>query len=120
MEKKMYCINCPNGCLLTVNYGEDKKILSVEGNLCPKGISYAEDEIKDPKRMLTSVVSVEGSDRPMLAVISDGALPKRSLEEAVRSLREIHVKAPIKAGDLIVKDILGTGVNIVAAQSLNV
>lgn len=118
MEKEMYCINCPNGCLLTVKLGEDKEILSVDGNMCPKGLSYAEDEINDPKRMLTSVVSVEGSNHPMLAVISDGALPKKYLEDAVKSLRKVHVEDPVKSGDIIVEDIMGTGVNIVAAQSI--
>ena len=118
MKKEMYCISCPNGCLLTVELDEQGNFKSVSGELCPKGVTYAENEIANPQRMLTSIVSVSGSDQPMLPVISNKVLPKGLVEDAIKSLRKVHVEAPVEAGNVIVQDILGTGVDMIAASSI--
>ena len=69
--KQLNCINCPMGCLLTVTL-EDGKVTNVTGNTCPRGETYAHQELTDPQRMLTSTVSIEGGELPLL--------PKRSLD----------------------------------------
>lgn len=73
--KQLNCINCPMGCLLTVTL-EDGKVVKVEGNTCPRGETYAHQELTDPQRMLTSTVRVEGGALPLLPVVSKSTLPK--------------------------------------------
>ncbi|MCI7216551.1 MAG: DUF1667 domain-containing protein [Megasphaera elsdenii] len=115
--KQLNCINCPLGCLLTVTL-EDGKITSVTGNTCPRGEKYAHQELTDPQRMLTSTVRIEGGELPLLPVVSKTTLPKGKILDCAAALRSVEVKAPVHTGDVIVKDILGLGVDIVASRDM--
>ena len=120
LEKRiMNCINCPMGCELTVTLNNGK-FQSVTGNTCPRGAKYAQDEVTAPKRMLTSTVRIAGGFLPMLPVVSKTAMPKGKVLECAEALRKVEAKAPVKAGDVIVANILGTGVDIVASRDMGV
>ena len=47
MKRELTCIVCPKGCQLTVEL-EGKKVLSVEGYTCKRGVAYAEAECTAP------------------------------------------------------------------------
>ncbi|MGI6263835.1 MAG: DUF1667 domain-containing protein [Succiniclasticum sp.] len=118
METKvMNCIMCPMGCEMTVTM-DHGKFVSVKGNTCPRGAKYAEQEVTDPKRMLTTTVRIRGGLLPLLPVVSADVMPKGKVAAAVEFLRHVEVDAPVKAGQVIVPDILGTGVNIVASRNM--
>ena len=116
--KVMNCIMCPMGCEMTVTL-EDGKFASVTGNTCPRGAKYAQDEVTAPKRMLTSTVNVEGGLLPLLPVVSATVLPKERVVECAAFLRGVTVKAPIKTGDVVVENILGLGVNVIASRDMD-
>ncbi len=119
METKvMNCIMCPIGCELTVTL-EDGKFASVTGNNCPRGAQYAKDEVTAPKRMLTYTVKIEGGMMPLLPVVSAAVLPKEKIMDCAAYLRGVKVQAPVKTGDVVVKDILGLGVDIVASRDMD-
>ena len=109
----MNCIMCPLGCEMTVTI-EDGAVTSVTGNTCPRGPKYAHDEVVAPKRMLTSTVQVKGGLLPLLPVVSKTTLPK----DCAAALRQIAVKAPVTEGQIIVENILGLGVDIIASRSM--
>jgi len=115
--KTMNCIMCPMGCEMTVTL-EEGKFVSVTGNSCPRGAKYAETEVTDPRRMLTTTVRITGGLLPLLPVVSADVLPKGRIKDCVAYLRTVTAKAPVKAGDIIVQDILGLGVNIVASRDM--
>lgn len=118
METKvMNCIMCPMGCEMTVTM-EHGKFISVTGNTCPRGAKYAEQEVTDPKRMLTTTVRVHGGLLPLLPVVSADVLPKGRVKDCVDYLRRVEVQAPVQAGDVVVKDILGLGVDILASRDM--
>ena len=110
----MNCIMCPMGCEMTVTV-ENGKVIDVKGNTCPRGAKYANDEVTAPKRMLTTTVRIEGG---ILPVVSETVLPKEKVLDCAAFLRGVTVKAPVKTGDVIVKDILGLGVNIIASRDM--
>ncbi|MDE7038087.1 MAG: DUF1667 domain-containing protein, partial [Lachnospiraceae bacterium] len=58
-ERKLICINCPMGCMLTVAM-EKGAIVSIEGNTCKRGETYAGKELTNPTRIVTSTVKVTG------------------------------------------------------------
>ena len=105
------------GCEMTVTI-EDGKVVDVKGNTCPRGAKYAHDEVTAPKRMLTTTVRVEGGMLPLLPVVSETVLPKEKVLDCAAYLRGVTVKAPVKTGDVIVEDILGLGVNIIASRDM--
>ena len=112
----MNCIMCPLGCEMTVTI-EDGAVTSVTGNTC-RGPKYAHDEVVAPRRMLTSTVQVKGGLLPLLPVVSKTTLPKERILDCAAALRQIAVKAPVTEGQIIVENILGLGVDIIASRSM--
>jgi len=117
-EKYTYtCIVCPVSCRVTITENE-KGEFTVEGNTCKRGEKFAYNEHTDPRRMLTSTVKIEGGELPRLPVISNAEVPKRELKECLELLYGMEVKAPVKCGDVVMSDIRGLGVDIVASRSM--
>lgn len=115
----MNCIMCPLGCEMTVTI-EDGAVTGVTGNTCPRGPKYAHDEVVAPKRMLTSTVRVNGGLLPLVPVVSKTTLPKERILDCAAVLRQVIVEAPVSEGQVIVENILGLGVDIVASRSMEV
>ena len=115
-EKKIICITCPQGCLITVKGDAEKKTIeSVEGFTCKRGKTYAENEFIHPLRILTSSVKVAGADAPLVPVRTRTAIPKELLFKGMEEIRKLEIKGPVKCGDVIVPDFLGTGVDLIAS-----
>jgi len=115
--KEIICVSCPKGCRITVqNRGEE--IISITGNDCPKGIKYAEGEFINPLRILPTTVKVIGGELPLVSVKTEKAIPKRLLLKAMTEIAEIEVKAPVKIGQVIKDDLMGTGVSLVATRNI--
>ena len=110
------CINCPVGCRLTVEL-ENGQVVSVTGNTCPRGVNYARQECVDPLRMVTAVVHVEGSAVP-LSVKTKTPIPKKEISSCMQALANAKLTAPIKAGDVVVANVCGTGVDVIATKSV--
>ena len=111
--KELICIMCPKGCHLKV---DDE--LNVTGNTCPRGVTYGKQEVTDPRRYLTSTVRLESKHYSRLPVISSNDLPKGRVSDVVKYLDGVVVKAPVKVKDIIVKDVLGLGVDILATRTI--
>ncbi len=110
MTRKMTCIICPRGCEMTVEY-EDKKVTMVEGNFCARGNSYAVNEISSPVRTLTTTIKCENGT--VLAVKTDKAIPKGLLFECMTEINKTKAPENVKAGDVVIENILHTGANVV-------
>ena len=119
VEKRVLnCINCPMGCEITVEI-KDGIITKLAGNNCHRGEVYTREEITAPKRMLTSTVRIAGAALPLLPVVSAGVLPKERVRDCAAFLRQVRAEAPVKAGDIIVDNILGLGVDIAASRDMD-
>lgn len=120
MEKReLICIGCPLGCMLTVEM-EGTEILNVTGNTCPRGKTYAEKEVTNPTRIVTSTVKVVGGDRPTVSCKTKSDIPKSKIFDVARALKGVEAKAPICIGDILVENAAGTGVQIVATSHADV
>ena len=118
MEKReLICIGCPLGCPVTVTM-EAGEVVGVEGNTCKRGDDYARKEVTNPTRIVTSTVMVEGGHDVTVAVKTQHDVPKSRIFDCVKALKGITVKAPVHIGDVIVADVAGTGVNIVATSNV--
>ena len=111
----LVCINCPKGCILTVNKENDQ--LLVSGQSCKKGPEYAISELTCPTRILTCLMRPAGSEIP-LSVKTDQPVPKDLLMECAKAIYQTHPALPIHAGDVLIEDLLGTGANVIATRSL--
>ena len=112
------CIVCPVGCTLNVTVEEGNNI-KVLGNKCPKGAEYALREVTDPQRYVQSTVVLLGSKTERrLPVKTDKPVPKDRIFDVIREIRKVKVNVPVKVGDVVLKDVLGLDVNVVATRTV--
>ncbi len=111
--KELICITCPRGCHLSVDDN-----LNVTGNMCPRGAMYAKAELTHPTRMVTSSVNVISKIESRLPVKTKEPIPKELIFKVMEEIMKVSVKAPIRIGDVVIKDVLGTGVDIVATKNI--
>lgn len=117
VEQTITCINCPVGCRMAVTLSGSGEFVSVSGNTCPRGAAYARQECTLPLRMITAVIPVCGSRTP-LSVKTDKPVPKPMIAAVMSELGRVSVTLPVRAGQVIVRDIMNTGSDIVATRSL--
>jgi len=118
MIKKLTCIECPKGCMLSIDI-ENCRVVRVSGNECPKGEKYAVQEIENPTRILTSAVLTEGLSLKMVPVRTDKPIPKPKLMEAMDEVKKIRLKEPVKAGSVIVENFLNLDVNLLSTRNVS-
>ncbi len=116
-EKQLVCVNCPKGCRITVTL-ENGIVKDIQGFSCPQGKAYAAQETIRPMRVLTSTVRIEDGFLRVLPVITDKEIPLDLCEEAMEQIRQFRVKAPVKVGQVLIPNFLGTGANLVASRSM--
>ena len=114
--KELICIVCPNGCRLQV---DEANGCAVTGNACPRGEEYGRNELLHPVRVLTGTVRLHGAALARCPVKSSGASPKEKLLEAAQALCAVDAVAPVRRGDVVLADVCGTGVDIVAARDFD-
>lgn len=115
-EHNLTCIRCPMGCQLLVT--EDGGKVTVTGNTCPRGADYGKQEVMAPMRTVTSTVPVKGGQIPVVSVKTAGDVPKDKVLDVMRDIRSASVPAPVKIGDVIIRNAGGTGVDVVATKSV--
>ena len=115
--RELTCINCPMGCLLTVTMDGDS-VTDISGYTCPRGKTYAEKEVTNPTRIVTSSVEVTGGTKPIVSVKTASDIPKGKIFEVMKSLKGITVAAPVRIKDVILADAAGTGVSIIATKNV--
>jgi len=114
-EIKITCINCPVGCEISAAYGE--KDVKISGYGCKIGLSYAKDEIDDPKRVITTIIY---TGKIPLSVKSDRGVRKDLIFPCLEQIYRVKLCADVKAGDVIIENILGSGANIVATKDYSI
>lgn len=116
MKYELTCINCPMGCRITADY-DGKEVTNIQGFTCARGKAYAQTEITDPTRMVTALVGVEGTHAP-LSVKTQTPIRKLLIFDALQTIRKITVKPPIRIGDVVIENICGSGVNVIATENI--
>lgn len=116
MQKNIICVSCPMGCGITVELNDKGEVVSVTGNTCKRGDAYARSECTHPVRSLATTVRVDGGVHNVVPCKSAGPLPKDKIFDCMKEISVVRVKAPVTLGDVLVENICGTGINIVATN----
>lgn len=112
-RQEIVCIVCPNSCVMQVDSSSDA--LSVTGNKCKRGTEFAENEIKNPVRMLCTTVRTSLPGCPVLPVRLSAEIPKGRIFEAMASINAVTVNDPVRCGDVVLADLLGLGIDVLAS-----
>lgn len=116
-SKKLTCIACPIGCNLIIEM-KGSNIKKISGNQCPRGEGYANEEIFNPVRVLCSTVRIKNGSPAVLPVKTEQPIPKRLLKVGAAELAGILLETPVHIGAVIMKNIAGTGINVVATRDI--
>lgn len=110
------CINCPVGCRMEVTH-EGENVLSVKGNTCKRGDTYARQECVAPLRMVTAVAPVKDREMPV-SLKTRTPIPKKLIEQCMKAVMAKPFEAPIHVGDVLIPDVCGTGVDVIATKAV--
>lgn len=114
--KELICIVCPNGCAMEVS--TEGKNISVMGNKCPKGEKFAIDEKTNPVRTICSTVKTVFPSVPVLPVRVSAEIPKSRIFDVMGEIGKVLVVKPIGCGDVVISNVLGLGVDIIATSGI--
>ena len=115
--RELTCIGCPMGCALTVTL-ENGDVTGVSGNTCKIGENYGREEVLNPRRTITSTVKVLGGEANVVSVKTKDAVPKGSMMQCMEAINACSVKAPVAIGDVVIENVAGTGVSVVATKDV--
>lgn len=115
--KELICIGCPMGCQLRVTL-KDGKPDEVTGNTCPRGAEYAVKELTDPRRIVTSTVKLTGSSHRCVPVKTKSDIPKAKIFDCMSAIKALTVETPVHAGDVVLANVVGTGVDVIAVKTI--
>ncbi len=116
--RELTCIGCPMGCQVTVEL-EKGEVKSVTGNTCPQGDTYARKEVTNPTRIVTSTVVMSDGSKPRLPVKTKNDIPKSKIFDVMKEINDTVVTAPKSIGDVIIDNVAGTGVQVIATRTID-
>jgi CxxC motif-containing protein len=121
------------GCSLTVEEGEPGAdgfpVLTITGNRCPRGAVYAQEEIRSPRRVVTATCAI--AEGPALSALpagfagprrvpvkTSGPCPREKIDTLLKEIYRTRVQLPVRAGDKILPNWDGLGIDVVAVRGL--
>lgn len=117
-ERQLTCIGCPLGCQIVVEM-EEGKIKKISGYNCARGEKYAAEEVTNPMRMVTSIVRVDNGVPAVVSAKTEHVVPKDKVFAVLEQIKPVVVKAPIKIGDVLMKNVANTGINVIATKNID-
>lgn len=116
MTRELTCIVCPNGCPLHIE--ELPGGYAVTGNKCKRGEAFAKEELTAPRRVLCSTVRTAYPEVPVLPVRTAGGIPKEKMFAVMAEINRIVIRSPVGRGDIVIRNVLGLGVDVIATSSI--
>lgn len=117
MKRTFTCIVCPNGCEIDAEY-EGSRVISVTGNLCPKGKTYVTQELVDPRRTIATSMRVDGGELPLASVRLTRPIPKDRIFDVMAEINRHSLTAPVAIGDVALPNILGLGSDVIVTKNV--
>ena len=113
LKKQFLCICCPTGCRLTAEREMETASWKISGNRCPRGAAYAQEELSDPRRVVTATVASDSPSMPRIPVRTSRGLPRRHIDALLNRLYCLQVKMPVHCGEILLENVENTGVDVI-------
>lgn len=114
--RKLVCIVCPKGCTMKIEEKDGE--ISVTGNSCKRGASFAVSEITEPKRTVCTTVRTVFKDAPVIPVRVSAEIPKDRIFDVMREINAVTLSSPVGRNDVIIKNVLGLGADVIATSGI--
>lgn len=114
--RELVCIVCPKGCTMKIE--EKDGVISVTGNSCKRGASFAVSEMTEPKRTVCTTVRTVFKDAPVIPVRVSAEIPKDRIFDVMREINAVTLSSPVGRNDVIIKNVLGLGADVIATSGV--
>ncbi len=118
VKRKLICIKCPRGCEIQTSVDGHGVIMEIEGNFCRLGEEYASEEIRDPRRTVTTTVRVKNGKHPLVPVWTSGPIPKDRIFELMDLTRHVELEAPVGKDRIVLENIFGLNIDVLASSAV--
>lgn len=98
------CTICPNGCQVKWN----NKIGGFTGNKCPRGADFALQEKKNPKRIVTTTIKVNGGHQSLVPVKTKVPVERDKVLKIMDAIHNVSVNRRVKVNDVVCMVTVGT------------
>lgn len=119
MLKEYTCIICPNGCEIEAEIA-GVKVLSMDGQRCPRGKEYVEQELINPQRNMATSVLVENGELPLVSVRLTQVIPKDKIFDVMNEIKKIRLVAPVGSKQVVISNVLGLNSDVIATKNVGV
>ncbi len=116
---EIICTGCPLGCRTTLVLDSKGNVTALKDAECKRGEKYVLEEYRTPVRYLTTTVRTGDQRVPLLPVKSSKPMPKALLADGMRATIDVGLKPPVNTGDIVVPNVAGTGIDLVATACWN-
>lgn len=117
MEKQTVCNKCEEYCVIDIKTVDD--VVEIIGNKCKEGLEFVDRDLQSSKDILTTLVRIKGGYVKVVSVKSDRPIEKKLFLKCSRALSRINVGAPIKIGDVVCKNLLNLGIDIICTKNVD-
>ena len=114
--RELVCIVCPKGCTMKIEEKDGE--ISVTGNSCKRGASFAVSEMTEPKRTVCTTVRTVFKDAPVITVRVSAEIPKDRIFDVMREINAVTLSSPVGRNDVIIKNVLGLGADVIATSGI--
>ena len=114
--RELVCIVCPKGCTMKIEEKDGE--ISVTGNSCKRGASFAVSEMTEPKRTVCTTVRTVFKDAPVIPVRVSAEIPKDRIFDVMREINAVTLSSPVGRNDVIIKNVLGLGADVIATSGI--
>lgn len=116
--RELTCVVCPGGCTIVVDVDDDETpvVTRIQGNTCPRGETWARQEVENPMRTISSSAPVRGGDFPLVSVRTNRPIPLAKIREVMKEIREVSLDAPVEIGSVLLSSPAGCDTEVVATR----
>ena len=116
MKRDMICIVCPNGCEMTVEVQDGK--VDVQGALCKRGRQYAEQEMINPMRTISTSILVKDGEFPLASVRLSKPVPKSLIFDIMKQVEGVRIEAPVHIGQVVLQHVCGSDSDVIVTKNV--
>jgi CxxC motif-containing protein len=99
-----------------IQISDDDGNLQITGNRCGRGYQFVQKHLDEEQRIVTGRCLLSGGQMSRLPVSTNKKVPGSQVSDILEVIQNTRVQAPIKRGQVIIENILGTGADVIAQR----
>lgn len=119
-NKDFTCVVCPNGCTVNIVFeeGSPNKFITASGQKCPRGLTWAQQEIVDPMRSFSTSVLVKNGEFIECSVRITKPIQLKKVFAVMEEIKKLNPQAPLCIGQVLLSSPAGTETDVIVTKNI--